>query len=190
MHSLAQHPEQGAPEAFPRSVHPDTRRGESRGEAAHFATCVQNARFGNLAGAEFQTFTNRDSDILAPHLMADVAAEGDSSDAIGLAVSDGISEGNNPRFGGLHRDSQWMGLQPLLGMLKGKEAWVFPSNVYRDRRGSVVAGPPGSLKHRGVPGVTDDGARTRCCTGQSVALHSGLLARPIGLVGCLRAQLH
>ena len=40
--------------------------GESRGEAAHFATCVQNARFGNLAGEEFQTFTNRDSDILAP----------------------------------------------------------------------------------------------------------------------------
>ena len=126
--------------------------GESRGEAAHFATCVQNARFGNVAGEEFQTFTNRDSDILAPHLMADVAAEGDSSDAIGLAVSDGISEGNNPRFGGLHRDSQWMGLQPLLGMLKGKEAWVFPSNVYRDRPGSVVAGLPGSLKHRGEPG--------------------------------------
>ena len=125
---------------------------QSRGEAAYFATCVQNARFGNVAGAEFQTFTNRDSDILVPHLMADVAAEGDSSDAIGLAVSDGISEGNNPRFGGIHRDSQWMGLQPLLGMLKGKEAWVFPSNVYRDRPGSVVAGLPGSLKHRGEPG--------------------------------------
>ena len=125
---------------------------ESRGEAAHFATCVENARFGNVAGEEFQTFTNRDSDILAPHLMADVAAGGDSSDAIGLAVSDGISEGNNPRFGGLHRDSQWMGLQPLLGMLKGMDAWIFPSNVYRNRPGSVVAGPPGSLKHRGELG--------------------------------------
>ena len=43
-------------------------------------------------------------------MMADVAAEGDSSDAIGLTVSDGISEGNNPRFGGLYRDSQWMRL--------------------------------------------------------------------------------
>ena len=81
----------------------------------HFATCLQTAQFGEVAEEEFQAFTNRESDISVYHLMADIAAGSDSSDAIGLAVS----EGNRPRFGRLHRDSQWMGLEPLLGMLKG-----------------------------------------------------------------------
>ena len=126
--------------------------GESRGEAAHFATCVQNTRFGELAEEEFQTFKKPGSDSLVYHLMADVAAEGDCSVAIGLAVSNGTSEGNRPFFGRLHRDPQWMGLQPLLGMLKGLDAQVFPSDVYQDRPGSVFAGPPGSLRHRGEPG--------------------------------------
>ena len=126
--------------------------GESRGEAAHFATSVQNARFGELAEEEFQIFKKPRSDSLAYHLMADVAAEGDCSVAVGLAVSDGTSEGNSPLFGRLHRDPQWMGLQPLLGMLNGLDVQVFPSDVYQDRPGSVVAGPQGSLKHRGESG--------------------------------------
>ena len=92
--------------------------------------------------------------------MADVAAEGDCSVAIGLAVSDGTSEGNRPHFGRLHRDPQWMGLQPLLGMLNGLEASTFPSDLYRDRPGSVVAVPPGSLKHRGEPGPFPPGEAT------------------------------
>ena len=126
--------------------------GENRGEATHFATCVQNARFGELGEEEFQIFKKPGSESLVYQLMADVAAEGDCSVAIGLAVSDGTSEGNRPLFGRLHRDPQWMGLQPLMGMLQGLESWIFPSDLYRDRPGSVVAGSPGSLKHRGEPG--------------------------------------
>ena len=55
-------------------------------------------------------------------------------------------------MGRLHRDSQWMGLEPLLGTIEGLEARVFPSQGYRERPGVVVATPLGNLRHRGDTG--------------------------------------
>ena len=131
--------------------------GESRGESGHFSTCVQNARFGEWAGDEFEQLRDQESGILVYHLMADVATMGDSDDAIGLAVSGGPCAGGKALFGRLHRDPQWMGLEPMLGMLEGLAVQVFPSEGYRDRPGSAVAALPGSLRHRGNPGPFPQG---------------------------------
>ena len=132
--------------------------GGERGDSVHFSACVQNARFGEWAGDLFKESMEQESGGSVHDLMAMFAAMGDSNDAIGLVVSGGTSEVGQTLFGRLHREPDWMGLEPLLGTIEGLEARVFPSQACRELPGVVVAAPPGSLRHVGDPGPFPPGS--------------------------------
>ena len=134
-----------------RELYALSRDPAEKGESFHFSTCVENAGFGEWASRYFRALKEMAPGAMTYNLLVEAAAMGNSDDTIGLAVSGGSSELGQPLFGRLHRDPQWMGLEPLLETIKGLEARVYPHQGYQDRPEVVVAAPPGSPGYPGDP---------------------------------------